>query len=144
MNSTQLLELLNNAYIILLVLAITFFAAAVLLFFLLHILDEIYYLSGYTRKTEMARAEKNYALTGSLLTSDLQNSGGKGQKAKKPRRSAPMVEPPHQPEPEGTAPLQEQTAGKIGAHRKSGVLRGEKGFVLSKNIMVIHTEERIL
>ena len=143
MNNAQLLELLNNAYIILLVLAVAFFAVAVVLFFLLHILNEIYYLSGRTRKTEMARAEENYALTGSLLTGELQKPNGKEKKAEKPRRSAPVVEPPHQPEPEGTAPLQEHTTGKTGAHRKSGGLRGEKGFVLRKNIMVIHTEERI-
>ena len=66
MGNQNMLSILNNAYVICLVLAISFLVLSVVLFFILHIRDVANELSGKARKAATRKMEENYSVTGSL------------------------------------------------------------------------------
>ena len=155
MDNQNIPEFLNNAFIICLVLAITFLVVAIVLYFALHIRDVAYELSGKARADVTKKMQENYAVTGSLRQSDCPGMTAETASGKIERGSGGLFltgrlpevgerqEKPKQ-EAQGTTALGRRDAPVKKEPPASEKLRTRNpNFKVNKELILIHTEERI-
>lgn len=122
---------------------------AVVLFFKLKIRETYYELSGKAKKESMRKMSDAYALTGSLRASAQEADRSATAKEKDINNSLMMTGPM---KATGESVRRVEAPGKgaaEGGKKRSGKLRsgliggGQKKFRITKDVIVIHTEERI-
>lgn len=140
-NAAGMAEMLRLGAYVCFALALLFLIATIVLFFRLNIRDVLYELSGRAKSESIQKMKADYAVTGSLsstskhLSSEaddqsrgLINTGQlpAGKSGLKKTKSVQL-----KPGPDETTALRGRTTG-------SGI-----SFVVTKDIAVVHTEERL-
>lgn len=127
-------DVLNYASYICYAISGVFLILAIILFFKLEIKKVIYELSGKAKVASTQKMNESYAVTGSLRTSTgLTSSFDKSEALS------------------GEVPVATRTSGKIRPEAGSGKKTGQTGktktgsaFRITKDVMIVHTNERII
>lgn len=127
-------DVLNYASYICYAISVVFLILAIILFYKLEIKNVIYELSGKAKVASTQKMNESYAVTGSLRNS----SGLTGSFDKSGVLS-------------GEVPTSTRTSGKIRPEVGNGKKTGQTGktrmgsaFTITKDVMIVHTDERII
>lgn len=131
-------DILRYASYICYAVAAILFITAIITFFTMKIKDVIYELSGKAKIASTQRMNDSYAVTGSLrisstLTGSFETSGQISDNISKPTTSGLK-----------TSGKIKQESGNIRKVNQTGKMKNGSAFKITKDIVVVHTNERIV
>lgn len=155
---SESVEIFNYLSLICLAFSLVFIVVSVILFFKFKIRDAIYELSGKARVASTQKMQSGYSVTGSLRSSGLTGSGALSSSETSKSddlNGSLMMTDRLKSKTQKTSPAntrQEQKSrrsGAINAPKGAGQTAKSKnsaygGFKLTKDIIVVHTDERIV